>query len=108
MARKLRLVAAGVAAVAAFTSAVGVRAQVPFSENFEGGTAGNFVSGFNGWYLPASGGRDFKIYSYVGNDLNAPGDIRTIPAAFGGGGSVFISGNSVGATLGRAQHTNIP
>src|SRR5262249_5178947 len=101
------------AAVAFLSCAAVVHAQLPFSDNFDANTAlnGNFVSGHNGWYLPASGGRDFKYYAYGSDALDTAcgvGHTRTIPAGFGGGGALFISGNSALAVLGRAQHTGMP
>src|SRR5262249_5755568 len=89
---------------ALFLSAHPAAAQ--FTEDFEGlsaGPSGVFLSGQDCWYLPTAGGRDHKVYTYAGNNLNGNGDVRTNPL----GGSKFAAGNSAGSVFGRAQHTGV-
>jgi hypothetical protein len=80
------------AAGAAFGQGYSTGFEAP---TYSGAAAGTLTTGQDGWYLPAVGGDDHKVYTYTGNTIGF--------VAHPGGGAQFNGGLAT-TNVARAQH----
>src|SRR4030095_7401667 len=79
------------------TSALVVADSFTFeAPTYNASAAGTILTGPGGWYIPAAGGVDGKVYTYTGNTLGIN--------ALASGGSQFLAATKAPINFSRAQH----